>query len=152
MPLCALEELATELVDNLPWVVLGHFVVSDRAEEVSWVGETVCTQGTEFWKFKVAAPDLENVTSGWSFDRDTESLAALDDTDLTRLDVELAELSLDVEVSFLGYDEEITIGVDESLLLHRLVGGENVGRYSFAKSGLTGTSDSREASNKVMWF
>lgn len=102
--LLADEELAAQLVDNLPWVVFRHLVMRYRAEEVSCVGKSISTQRTQLGKLKVGAPDLENVATGWSLDIDLESLPALDDADLARLDVELAELGLDVQCTFLSDD------------------------------------------------
>lgn len=53
----ALEELATHLVDNLPWLLL-DFVFCSWVQEVASIGEAVSTQGTKFRQLKLRTPDL----------------------------------------------------------------------------------------------
>lgn len=94
--LFALEEFATKLVHDFPRVVFGHRVVRNRGQEVSSVGQSVGTDRSKFWQLKVCTPNLEDITSGWSFDVDLEALTSLYDADLSWLDVQFSELGLDV--------------------------------------------------------
>lgn len=148
--LLALEELATELVHNLPWVVLGDLVVRNWAQEVPCVGQTVCTQRSQLWKLVVRTPNLQNVTPGGSLDVDLEALSALDDADLTRLHVHHTEFGLNVQSTLLWDDEEITVAVDEGSLLHGLVGGEKMGSDTLTKGWVTGTGNCAESINEIV--
>ena len=55
--LCALEELAAELIDDLPRLLL-DFIESSRVEEVSSIGKTISAKGPEIRELEVGAPNL----------------------------------------------------------------------------------------------
>jgi len=105
----ALEELSSQLVDDLPRL-LGDFVLGNRMEEVPGVGEAVRTKRTQLGELKVGTPDLEDVATGRAVGKlDSEAETTLDHEDLTRLDEERAKLGLDVQGALLGDDEEVTV-------------------------------------------
>ena len=111
MLLRALEELSAELVHNLPSLLL-DLVLCDGVEEVPSIGQSICSEWTEFWKLELRAPDFsavsvyiiskrehlltQYVASAWTFYFDLETLASLDDTDFARLHVHRSKLGLDV--------------------------------------------------------
>lgn len=107
--LLAGEVLATHLVDDLPWVVLGDVVLGLGMEEVTAVCKTIGSERSQFRKLEVRAPDLQDVASCWSLYVDLESLTALDDADLARLNVQGTELSLDIKGSLLRNDEVVAV-------------------------------------------
>jgi hypothetical protein len=74
----------------------------------------------------------QDISSSRSLHLDLESLASLDDADLTRLHVQHAEFSLDVERTLLGYDQKVAIRVHNGLALHAGVGQERVDSKSLA--------------------
>lgn len=99
--LLALEELAAEFVNNLPWVVFGDFITGHRTKKISHVRQPVRTQGTEFWQLEIGAPYFEDVATSCALDANLEPLSSLDHANLTRLNVELTEFSLNIQSTLL---------------------------------------------------
>lgn len=53
----ALEELATHLVDDLPWLLL-DLVFGSWVHEIAGIGETVSTQWTKFRQLELRTPNF----------------------------------------------------------------------------------------------
>lgn len=149
MVLLALEELAPKLVDDIPWVVISHSIACYRVEEIASVGQSVGTEGAEFRELKAGTIDLKNVTSGRTFNLDFETLTTLDDADFSRLDIEMAKLSLYVQGTLLGHNEKIAIRIDKSAVLHAFVAQENMSGQALSKSLVARTCDSFQTIDKV---
>lgn len=145
VPLGAVEELASQLVYNVPRVVLGHLVGGDGMQKVAGIGETVCAEGAELGQLKAGAPDLEDVASGRTLDADAKSLSALDDADLARLHVQETKLGLDVEGALLRHNEKVTIGIDKGSLGHALVAEKDVSCQALTQCGISGAGNSFKA-------
>jgi hypothetical protein len=53
----AAEELAAELVHDLPSLLL-DLILRNGVLKVASIGESVCAQGSKFWKLEAGAPDF----------------------------------------------------------------------------------------------
>lgn len=145
----ALEELSSQLVDDLPRL-LDYLVLGNRVKEVAGIGKTVGTQRTQLGELKVGTPNLEDVATGRTVGKlDSEAETALDDDNLSGLDEERTELGLDVQGTLLRDDQEVTVRVDEGLLDHALVGNVDVGGQTLPESRVTRASNGLQTSDKV---
>jgi hypothetical protein len=149
--LFALEKFATKLVHDFPRVVFGDRVVRNRAQEVSSVGQSVGTDGSKFWQLKVGTPNLEDITSGWSFDIDLETLTSLYNTNLSWLDVQFSELGLNVQCALLSHNQEVTIRVDKSSVFHRDVSCEDMCCDTLPQSRVARSSNRAKTVHKVVF-
>lgn len=148
----ALEEFASQLVDNLPRL-LGDLVFGHGSQEVTRVRETVGTQRSQFRKFELASPDLSDVSSRRPVGKlDSEANTTWDHDDLTRLDEERPEFGLDIEGTLLWNDKELAVGVDERLLDHACVGDIDVVSDTFTKGWVTRACDGLQAGNEIDFF
>jgi hypothetical protein len=91
----------------------------------------------------------QNVSSCGSLNLDLESLASLNDTNLTRLHVQHAKFSLNIERTLLRHDQEVAIRVHKSLLGHATVGEESMNRKSLAESWVSRPRDALEACDEI---
>jgi hypothetical protein len=148
--LFAFEEFATKLVHDFPRVVFGDRVVRNRAQEVPSVGQSIGTDRSKLWQLEVGTPNLQDITSGWSFDIDLESLTSLYDTNLSWLDVQFSELGLDVQCALLSHNQEVTIRVDKSFVLHRDVGCKDVCRDALPEGWIARSSNRAKTINKIV--
>lgn len=150
--LAALEELAPKLVHDAPRIIVRHLVGGDGVQKVAGVGKAISAEWTELGKLKVGAPDLQDVASRGALNVDLESLATLDDADLSRLHVEESKLGLDVQRPLLGHDKEVTVRVDEGILVHALVAQEDMGGDTLAQRRVSRACDGLQPVNKVHVF
>lgn len=149
--LFALEEFATKLVHDLPWIVFGDCVVRNRGQEVSSVGQSVGTDRSKFWQLKVGAPNFEDIASGWSFDVDLKSLTSLYDTDFSWLDVQFSELGLDVQCALLSHNQKVTIRINECFVLHGNVGCKDVCCNALPQSRVARSGNGAKTIHKVVF-
>ena len=92
----ALEELPSQFIGDFPGVVLSDLISSNGVKEVPSISKPIRTERAQLRQFKVGAPNLEDIASGWAFDLDLEPLTSLDNADLTGLDVQEPKLGLDI--------------------------------------------------------
>lgn len=127
------------LVHNFPVTAQLVVNVGNRVQEVSWVGKTMATQRSQIRQLPHATPNLGDVPSSLLHSRpksDSESHTSLNNTDLSRLQENHSKLSLNVQISLLGAEEEVTICVAESSLLHGCVDGIDVQSNAFSQVGI----------------
>lgn len=127
------------LVHNLPVTTQVVINVGNRVQEVSWISKTVATQGSQIRQLPHATPNLSDVSSSLLHSRsqsNSEPYTSLDDANLSRLQEDHSKLSLDVQISLLGADEEVTIRVAESSLLHRCVDGVDIESKALSQVGV----------------
>jgi hypothetical protein len=165
MLLLADEELAGELVHNLPRLLL-NLVLGYWVQEVSSVGKSVCAKWTEFWKLELRAPNFwtnqlfvvfsqisasltQNVTSCRSLNLDSEPLSSLNHTNLARLHIHRPKLSQNVQGSLLRYDQEIAVRVDRRSLVHARIAKVRVNSQTFTKCWIARASNTFETGDEV---
>lgn len=147
--LCALEELAAELVHDLPWLLL-DLVLRHGGQEVPRVGEAVGAQGAQLRELELSAPDLEDVPARRTVGEfHAETKATLDDDDLTGLDIQGTELGLNVQSSPLGDDEELAVGVDERFLGHADIRRVDMSSQSLTEGRIARSRHGLEASDEL---
>lgn len=143
------EELPTKLVHNLPWV-LRNLVMSNRAQKVSWIGQSIRTQGSQLRQLKASSPDFQNVSTGGTIrELHAETETTLNDDNLARLNKERTKLGLDIEGTLLRDDQELAVRVDEGLLFHAGVGNVDMCCKALAKRRVTRACDGLETGNEV---
>lgn len=123
------------LVHNLPVTTQLVINMGDRVQEVSWVGKTMATQRPQIRKLPHATPNLSDVSSSLLHARsqsNSESHTSLNNTNLSRLQEDHSKLSLNVQVSLLSANEQVTICVAESSLLHGRIDGIDVQSNAFS--------------------
>jgi hypothetical protein len=145
----ALEELSTELINNLPGL-LGNFIMGNGAQEVPCISQPIGAQRPELWKLEAGSPDLENISSRRAIRQlHAEAKTTLNDNKLPRLDIEFTEFSLNVQCTLLRDDQKLAIGVDEGLLCHARVGRVHVCCDTLTESGVSGASNGLETGHEV---
>jgi hypothetical protein len=83
---------------------------------------------------------------------DSESHTSLYNANLSGLQEDHSKLSLDVQVSLLSADEEVTIRVAECSLLHGSIDGIDVQSNAFSQVGVAGATQSVQAIDKIYPF
>ena len=144
--------LAGVLVDNSPITAQILVNVSNGVEKVPWVRKSVTTERSEIWKLPHTSPDFGDVTTsllGVLAESNAESNTSLNDTDFAGRQVDHTQFGLDVQVTQLRADQEITVSVAKGTLLHRCVDHVDVERDTFADVGVTRSGKSVQTVDEI---
>lgn len=134
------EHLVLELVHHLVRRngVVGVLEPRDWALEVTRIGQSVGADGAEVGQLEVSLEDLDDVTAAALLRRALRGLAHVhgeldttgDDENLAGGDLESTHLRLNLQGTLLGHNQEVSIRVEEGLVVHVSIKGVVVDRAS----------------------
>lgn len=100
------------------------------------------------WRTRLTSSCLFNAGSEGNSPPDSP----LNHTDLSRLQENHAKLGLDIQVSGLGAQQKVAVGVAESPLLHGCVDAVNVNSHALTQVRITRAAQGVQAIDKVYLF
>ena len=124
-------------------------VTSNWVKKVPWVGQPVCTNGSQVWQLKVSVKDLANVPPTFASDCYAVTNARGYDGYFVGADLELAHLCGDVQGALLGHDQEIAVCVVEGTVPHASVADVDVDGRTMPGPGVAGSSNCPQTLKKT---
>lgn len=140
------------LVHNGPVLMEVFIDVRNGMQKVSRVSQSMPSKGAQVGQLPAGSPNLSDISTGNTVTRtkpNSETDAARNDTDLTRLQEQLAQLCLDIQISQLSDDQEVTIRVAECPVVHVRVDHEHVKGNSLAQIRVSTSANCVQSINKV---
>ena len=128
----------------IPILIAGNWV-----KKVPWVGQPVCTYGSQVRQLKVSVKDLANVPTTFATDCHAVTNAGGDDGYFVGADLELAHLCGDVQGALLGHYQEIAVCVVEGAVLHAGVTDVDVDGRTMPGPGVARSSNGPQTLKKT---
>ena len=124
-------------------------VAGNWVKKVPWVGQPVCSYGSQVRQLEVSVKDLTNVPTTFATDCHTVTNARGDDGYFVGADLELAHLCGDVKGTLLGHYQEIAVGVVEGAVLHAGVADVDVDGRTMPGPGVARSSNGPQTLKKT---